>query len=107
MNKELISLIVFITLFAIILIGGSAVFIQQHENAHKVIFRYAGVNSHIEYKFPMIETIPDTNFANAQLKEQAYISHAINESVGYQLLPSVLMICATLVLCTLYLSTKQ
>lgn len=59
--------------------------------------------SHIEFNFTGAVTVPDEDFASKELYSQAYISHGINEAIGYQIIPLIVMVCATLFLCTIYL----
>ena len=99
MNVKLL----FLGLFALILFLGLGVALYQHETTHVQINKYAGVDSHIEFNFTGAVTVPDEDFASKELYSQAYISHGINEAIGYQIIPLIVMVCATLCLCTIYL----
>lgn len=63
--------------------------VYGHENAHKVINKYFGVDSHIEYtNFGLSGvTYPDEQFKNESDRDAAYIAHGVNEAVGYQTSP--------------------
>lgn len=90
-------------MFALILVIGLSVSLYQHETTHVQINKYAGVDSHIEFNFTGAVTVADEDFASKELYSQAYLSHGINEAVGYQIIPLMIMVCATMFLCTIYL----
>jgi len=78
-----------------------------HEEAHKIINSYYGVDSHIEVNyFGVSYTIPDENFATPEDRKFAYLGHSMNEAVGYQIKPLfngvmllLLLLCSIGLLC--------
>jgi hypothetical protein len=97
----------YVGLIGITLLLSTVLFVYMHEIAHVAIFDYAGVESHTEWSLNGGLTYADTDFKTIELKQQAYIGHGINESVGYQVLPVGIMICTTIMLSTLYLGGKK
>lgn len=78
----------------LVVVGSVAIFTFSHERAHQVIFREFNVSSHVEYGFPTSYTVPDQNFLNDEDWRAAYIAHGVNEAVGYQLAPLLIIIIA-------------
>jgi len=73
-------------IFAIAFIGLMILFGYMHEVAHKQIFTYFDVESHIDmwevYEgLPAMLTIPEEPCPN----DTCHLAHSINESIGYQL----------------------
>lgn len=72
----------------------------MHELAHVVIFSFYGVDSHIEaVGFAKFIVVP-----HSQVPSEAWLSHSINEAVGYQLFPLFLAIIILLFSIMLYLN---
>ena len=83
-------------------------FCVQHEEAHKQINTYFGVESNITYSLSGGITHIDSNFRNAEDRRFAYLAHSFNESIGYQLQTTQITILLFLLLIfSYYLFTKQ
>jgi len=84
----ILSVLIFGLLLGIIYMTYAASVIA-HENAHKAINKYFGVDSTIEYNNFGLGgiTYPQTKFENKSDRDAAYIAHGVNEAVGYQTIP--------------------
>ena len=94
---------VFLALIGIFLIVGMVSHTYMHELVHVQNFKASGVASHVEYSLTGALTVPENNFANNEIAEQVNLQNSINEAVGYNVTPLAFMICAVLVVCTIYL----
>lgn len=72
-----------------ILIVCSITFVMGHEEAHKKINDYNGIDSNVEYYILGAHTVSES-----PLTQEAIIGHGINESIGYQLAPLLVGIMA-------------
>lgn len=93
-------------LFVIIGLLLVCLFTYMHESVHKQIYRHYGIDSHITIDFPDAVTIPEGNYSNCD--DYCQLSHNINESIGYHLLPiiSLLLLGLTAIISLLELQLE-
>lgn len=65
-----------------------------HEKTHVVIFSEFGVDSVAEFTLAGGRTRPLEGFASEERRNAAYLGHAVNEVVGYNVTPFLLIIIA-------------
>jgi hypothetical protein len=94
---------VFLALIGLLLIVGLFSFTYMHELVHVQNFKADGVDSHIEFRGTVAYTIPDSNVVSVEVNNRLKLENSFNEAVAYNVAPLVLMVCATMVLCSIYL----
>jgi len=75
---------VFVLIFILIFVG----FIATHEKVHQIIFADYGINSRVLINGTDMLTHPDKPCPT----DTCNLAHEINESIGYQVLPMLILV---------------
>jgi hypothetical protein len=91
----------FFLVLGVLVVGGTG-FVYMHELVHVANYKQVGIETHLEFQGTSVLTVPESNYKSDADAQTTRLSNAVNEAVGYQVLPIGLMICGTIFISALY-----